>query len=139
MDTYVGIFFILFSLLLFSQVSAMSANAIKGGAGDFPKMIAWMMMFLAVTLTIRSLFDKNALQMTFKKAGTLRVISLIVASIVYIALMDVVGFLISSLLFFPTLLFIFKHKRNWLFVVLSISVPCIIFYLFKYILLVPLP
>ncbi len=139
MDTFTGIFFIAFSLVIFQQISILSPNAIENGAGFFPTIVASCMMVLAISLTIRSFFDKKALKFTFKKRGTIRVALLTALSIGYIVIMPIVGFLISSLLFFAPLLLLFGFKKNVLFFVLSVIVPVVLFVLFKYVLLVPLP
>ena len=112
--------------------------------GFFPLVIAIIIIGLSLLLLIQSVFFRNQEKedVSVKKEGKInlsRVLSYIIATLLYGILLESIGFLISSALL---LVFILKvvEKRSWKVTIVLGSASVLISYiLFAYLLGVPLP
>ena len=112
--------------------------------GFFPLLIAIIIIGLSLLLLIQSVFLRNQEKenVPVKKEGKInlsRVLSYIIATLLYGTLLEGIGFLISSILL---LVFILRvvEKRSWKVTIVLGSASVLISYiLFAYFLGVPLP
>jgi len=138
--------FCLFSLGLVLALLCFRLSVWRSGPqeGFFPLVIAIVIIGLSLLLLIQSLFFRiqEKEDVSVKKEGKIhlsRVLSYIIATLLYGILLESIGFLISSALL---LIFILKvvEKRSWKVTIVLGSASVLISYiLFAYFLGVPLP
>jgi len=136
----------LFSLGLVLALLCFRLSVWRSGPqeGFFPLVIAIIIIGLSLLLLIQSVFFRNQEKedVSVKKEGKInlsRVLSYIIATLLYGILLESIGFLISSALL---LVFILKvvEKRSWKVTIVLGSASVLISYiLFAYLLGVPLP
>ena len=136
----------LFSLGVVLAILCFRLSVWKSGPqeGFFPLLIAIIIIGLSLLLLIQSVFLRNQEKenVPVKKEGKInlsRVLSYIIATLLYGILLEGIGFLISSILL---LVFILRvvEKRSWKVTIVLGSASVLISYiLFAYFLGVPLP
>lgn len=140
-----GIIFIALSIFIFVQSLSFQQTMIIDnfiGAAFFPRMIAVIMLILSVILIISSILEKdghNDTSSIFKwETFKLPLIGVIVL-LIYIMLLDKLGFIIDTIILNIVLLSIFKYKNKILTLLLSCAITLAIFQVFQRMLMVPLP
>jgi len=140
-----GIVFIALSIFIFVQSSTFQQTMIIDnfiGAAFFPRMIAVILLFLSAILIISSVLEKNRHNEgngifkwdTFK----LPLIGVAVL-LIYIVLLDKLGFIMDTILLNVILLTVFKYENKLLTFLLSCCITLAIFQVFQRMLMVPLP
>ena len=112
------------------------------GPGDYPRFIAWGLLFLGATLAVQSgmkLVRREKEPLPFPPGAFLRVFSMVLMTYAYIYLMPYAGFvLITPVYLFLAMLF-FGLRRYLLGAVTSIAVTLVLFVTFRYAFQVLLP
>lgn len=126
-----------------SQVSQISTASAKLGADFFPRFVTMLMMFGSVGLFVQTQIamrhnyeieeiPEHVWSREWKVAVVLGMM------IVYVIVMPLLGFIVSSVLFGCLLLRLLRSSKWWHYAVYVVSVG-IIYYIFKYLLYVHLP
>ncbi len=102
----------------------------------FPLLIALFLFPLALSVIKEGLHEQRRENTAFQGKAVLVVIA---ATALYIGLMGVVGFLISTVLFLVLIIGYLGEKRRVLVVGIAILFPCILYVLFAMLLHVMLP
>jgi len=140
-----SIVFILLSGFVLVQSSKFQQTMISddfAGAAFFPKVIAFMMIFFAAILLLASILDKNkhdkSIKEIFNKHMLLPALGIGII-FVYIVLMDLLGYIMSTVILNLLFLMCFKVKSKLTLVTVPILTSIIIYLVFKEMLIVPLP
>ena len=112
-------------------------------ASFFPKIVIGVLALLSLILLFRS-FIKGEKRWLFQDIDKKYIIFAVAILAVWIGTIPVLGFLISSIVFFTTLVWLMgKKKKSISSIVLALIIVCCIvsvfYFIFKEILLVPLP
>jgi putative tricarboxylic transport membrane protein len=127
------------------QVSAVSTSPVTLSASFFPRFIAILMMAASAALFIQTqvaiirgyeVDDAPTADPQWRREA--KVVFVFAMIVVYILLLNRLGFILSSLLFGFSLLFVLKAGKWWYYLVYAFCVG-VIFYAFKYLLYVHLP
>jgi hypothetical protein len=137
------------SALLLASALAFSAGALKfydywgeGGAGPafLPFWLGLVMALLASTMLIRNLKDKNAGEAWLPRGKAReRVVAVIGITILFVALLKVLGMVIASALYLAVLMRYLERKPWPLTAVVSLCAAGVNYLVFAYWLRVPLP
>lgn len=133
---FAGGLFICLGLLILTQVPSIRITTIASDARLMPLIVAALFFLFGVPLLIQGLraYKKNSkITSTMDKAATIRIVLCMVYFAVFAFLLPRVGFMISGALylFFTILLLAPKEERKYpLFILVSIIVPVVIYYLF---------
>lgn len=137
-DLSSGIFLMIVSIVLWFMIpSNIVVPEGEEAAQLFPKMLVGGMFLLSAFISIKSFITKKdeTMELDLMKEG--KVILYMFAILVYIILVDKIGFLISTFIISALTLFIFKAEKK-LYPILGIFI-IFVYLLFKYALSIPLP
>lgn len=124
---FVSIFFIIVSILFLIA----SLNLPEAQLGDpdqamyFPAIISAFLLFISILLLIKE-WKANGkaneeLKLLFSKRNLPLIIGVIVASLIYTAIFEMLGFLLSTFLFLGAILFLINGWKKWI-VNLSVAI-----------------
>ncbi|UOR13964.1 tripartite tricarboxylate transporter TctB family protein [Halobacillus amylolyticus] len=135
-----GTISIIFALCFFIGAQQFPEAVNKAGVGPaaFPKAISILVIIFSVTIILNSLFNKaNDSRIVVKRFGN---ILMSVGSIIaFVVLIPILGFYISTAIFFPVLLFL-ASETNWKSIVMTTLIfELFAFGMFDQLLGVPLP
>ncbi|GAA0178498.1 hypothetical protein SH2C18_15460 [Clostridium sediminicola] len=137
-DLTSGIVLMILCIVLWSMIPY-QIIATKGGnnAQMFPRIILGTMFVLAFFITIKSIITKNDLVLEFdlKKEG--KILLYIISLVLYVFLIDKVGYLIATFVISGITLAIYRAKRI-IYVSMAVFIV-VVYFLFKLALNVPLP
>ena len=140
-DIGTGIGLIVFSVWIFWYASEYSkATIYYYGPNFFPQALAIAMGICAVVLIIKALRGKSleaSSRIDFK--GFLRMLVAIGICIGYLLLMQLIGFAMGTVVFLFVLMMYIGQKGMWKRVCSSIVVALIVWAIFRYFLIIPLP
>lgn len=150
-----GLFTVEFSVTLFlfllgvillgitSRMPMSSSVTSIGGPGTFPFGVSILMTILAGIQCIRSFLEagkaENSHTGSMEKKDVIRVLIMIAASLIYVFVVDLVGYIIATVVFLAVVLWLFGLRHKILLPVLAIVFPVVLFFLFKYVFYVQLP
>lgn len=145
-DVVLGILAILVGVLYWALIpfAVPQEHAAMGVTGRFfPQFAAIMVAGAGAALVISTLIARSTGSAEAPPGITIdqlrRVIPYIVITAVYILLIDVLGYLVSTVIALAVLL-LFSGMRNWLqFAAVVVMIPAGLYLLFRFVLLVPLP
>lgn len=106
------------------------------GASFFPKLVCIILGILSIVIFIKSFKDKNSYKFTKDNKNTFIVIGL---CIIYIFLMEKIGYLLSTIIFSFCVIRILDKKKMIISIIFSIIFPIGIYYLFSRVFNVSLP
>ena len=140
-DIGVGAGLIIFSAWIFWYASEYSkATIYYYGPNFFPQILATAMCICAVILIIKAVQGKHLEQSdTINLKGFLRMLMAIVICIGYLFLMQVIGFAIGTTVFLYSLMMFIGQKDIIKRITSSIAVSLIVWAIFRYFLIIPLP
>ena len=130
---YLSITFILISIYMLVSAMDMPSNDAK-----FPIIIAVALFLFSVALliqTIKTKKDDNKLELNVLK----KICLLLATMILYTLLINIIGYLISSLLLYISIFLIMGYRKLITGIISALIVVPVIFVVFKYFLNVPLP
>lgn len=107
------------------------------GADFFPKTISVVLFILSGTLFVKSFKEKRG-ESPFNK-NLRNVISAIIAILVYLILMNIVGYLIATIMFLVSMFRFLKVPSNKLIIGYSVIFSTFIWYIFSNIFNINLP
>lgn len=134
-----SLFGIVFLFLIPLQIKSKIITDTSALGPDYmPRLVGWLLIMLGLGLIFQSLVLKKDTIETINLKDELNVLIYVGIFLVYLIILYIIGFLLSTIIFSFALLFIMKaEKKSYYFaaVVLSVFIYC----LFKYVLKVPLP
>lgn len=140
-----ALIFILFGILIFFESSRFQQTMISDnfiGAAFFPKLMASIMILLALILLISELLNKEAEKVNigdlFNKKMTISLIGIVILFI-YTLILNYIGFILSTILLNLIFLIIFKVKSKITIVATPLLTTFVIYLIFQKMLMVPLP
>lgn len=134
-------------LLLCAYVWITSADfpkdvIMKIGPDFFPRLVAIAMAAACAALVVQALSSKtteNADAISFKDPGIQRALVVLALSIVYVASMDFLGFIISTVITMLIMMYLLKLRNPIQMVVVSIAAAFVINFAFAGLLGIQLP
>lgn len=140
-DLGVGAGLLALSVWLFWYAGRYKELAVMGYGPDlFPRILASMMIVLALGLIINALLGKSLKKEdNIDPRGFLRVLISIGICIGYLLLLQVLGFATSTFLFLFVLMTLLKQERILLRIGASLIVSLTVWVIFRYFLVIPLP
>lgn len=140
-DIGTGIGLIIFSTWIFWYASAYSkATIYYYGPNFFPQAIAIAMCICAITLILNAIRGKSMERSDrIELKGFIRMVIAIVICIGYLFLMQVIGFTIGTCVFLYVLMMFIGQQGLKKRILSSITVSLIVWAIFRYFLVIPLP
>ena len=135
-------------LLLSAYVWIASASfpqdvVMKIGPDFFPRIIAVAMAIASLFLLVQTLTNKTpeeAVQtLNLKDAGILRALAFLILAVVYVSVMDFLGFIIATIICLLVAMYILKLRNLKNMVLVSLGTAMGVYFAFASILGVPLP
>lgn len=149
----VGIFFLILGLFVFLAIPYQIAEGnTQYGPRLFPKFVSLLMIVCSLGLLYQEFKGYRAKKITTKKpeqtktAGVslfqpgefLKAVIMFAIMTAYIFIIDMIGFLPSSLLFGTTALIFYRIKK-WYYYIIVLGLTVVIYLLFSFLLMVQLP
>lgn len=107
------------------------------GSGFFPRIVGIALILLLIIELIKNLKEKQEDSFSIKH---LRLFLLLIATTTgYIFIFNVLGAILSTILFMMAVLFLFNREKHLQNLVLGISIPVVLFILFEVLLNTGLP
>lgn len=136
-----GIFSALFAgVLWFLSLGIIEVmpNSTSVGANFFPKAMAVLLFIFSITLIVQSVFFKKEEIIELDLKGELRTMIFLAIIVAYVVLINLIGFLISTILMSSAVLWYLKC-RDWKYYVICAAAAIVIFFGFTYGLRIKLP
>lgn len=134
-DVYLSIILILVSIYAFVQSFSMPTDS-----AQFPLLISAPLFLMSLILLITSLKKpKEKKESSIEKNKVKKITLTVLVMIGYILIIDLVGYLISSLFLFYSVLLLMGYRKYKTGVIMSVVIVSIIFVMFAVFLKVPLP
>nr|ADI21932.1 hypothetical protein [uncultured nuHF2 cluster bacterium HF0130_29D04] len=106
----------------------------------FPWVIVVFLFVLTLSLLIQSLFYKNTDKVENKKTLGYQISAYAsILSISYLIFLPILGFVLANIFLFVGLMILYKEKRLIFILTCSITIPLIIFLIFKKVFSISLP
>ena len=140
-DIGVGIGLLVLSIWLFWYSGRYRDVAVHVYGPDlFPRILSLFMFFLATGLIINACLGR-ALQKDDRidSRGFLRVLVSIGICVGYLFLAQILGFASSTCLFLFVMMTLLRQKNIWIRAIASLSTSLIVWSIFRYFLVIPLP
>lgn len=139
-----GLIFCAVSLYLFYEISTFPTTAERYrslGPDVFPNVIAGSLLVLSIILFIQGLLKKQSPILSFKFLclGSLRMFSIVALLIVFMLVIESIGFIAWGLAFMALVQFILGERRPATIALLSVTVIAVVYVVFAVLLRVPLP
>ena len=145
----ISVIWLHFSHELYRTARIITVSAF-GGPAVFPLVIGWTMLICSVVLLGKQLVqlyakDENVNATEENPSGDVRlsdicrVLAMIGVSVLYVMAFNVVGFIISSIVFLAINLLLFQTKNKKLIAALSIAIPIALYLFFTIVVQVMLP
>lgn len=142
-DIVAAICLLLVSLLVFWISKDFPSSKTGIGVSTFPKLLAGLLIIFSIVIIIQAIknssFSKK--EPTFKefKKGHKLIIAVIIILIIYIQMLEVLGFILSSFLLLITLMFIFGERRKIILLLVPLLFSVILYLVFSKMAMVFLP
>lgn len=124
------------------QLPYKSAVTTIGGPGTFPTMVLVILVFFSGVLVLteyKKLRSGTYITFKYEPGDFKRILSVIVASFIYLVVIEATGYLIATFVFTAVLLWLFGFREKMPFIVITVIYPILIFFTFKTLLNIPLP
>lgn len=135
-------------LLLSTYVWIASASfpqdvVMKIGPDFFPRIIAVAMAIASLFLLVQALTNKTPVEavqtLNLKDAGILRALAFLILAVVYVSVMDFLGFIISTIICLLVAMYILKLRNLKNMVLVSLGTAMGVYFAFASILGIQLP
>ena len=103
----------------------------------WPKLLTALLVLLSVLLLVNAIRDKKEIRFSVNGPLLLNIGKVFAVLIVYVLAIPKIGFLVSSLVFVPGCILLFKG--SWKQALLGFPIALVIYYAFTTLLKVPLP
>lgn len=139
-DRVVAYCLIILGILVFWQASKITffSDELLGPA-FFPKFLAGVLIFLGILLFLRTFWVADFPVIDLDSRGIEKIILVILMSIIYLATIEPVGFLITTPLLMFVLMMILKRGSLQSKIVFSMIFPIVSWVIFRSFLKIPLP
>lgn len=142
-DIVAAICLLLVSFLVFWISRGFPSSKTGIGVSTFPKLLAGLLIIFSIIIIIQaiknsSFSEKEPIFKEFKKGHKL-IIAVIIILIIYIQMLEVLGFILSSFLLLITLMFIFGERRKIILLLVPLLFSVILYLIFDKIAMVFLP
>jgi len=141
-DILSGCILIAISIYFLKESNSLPPSSLRvPGSAFFPRLICFAFLVFGGILIIRSL-KKGEIEgkiTLISKQDLIRVLAVILLCVIYIFSIPFLGFILTSILFIISLMFIFQVKRIGIIILWGFLVTLIIYFIFKILLKVPLP
>lgn len=111
---------------------------LPGDEGAFPTLIGGFMLIVALFILYTTLKQK-ASKVNFKNINKRKVLEVLIALVLYVALFRVVGYLIDTFLICVFVILTLGYKKYKLAALCAAGTTAVVFVVFKLVLGVPLP
>ncbi len=108
------------------------------GPGFFPKLLSGLLLIFCAILFYNNFKEEPNKKDEHSQKNLKSYISMGI-TLIYILALDYFGFIICTIPFIATLIYLFNYKKLLHIAIISIAITCIIYYLFSVLLGVPLP
>lgn len=142
-DIVAAICLLLVSLLVFWISKDFPSSKTGIGVSTFPKLLAGLLIIFSIVIIIQAIknssFSKK--EPTFKefKKGHKLIVAVIIILIIYIQMLEVLGFILSSFLLLITLMFVFGERRKIILLLVPLLFSVILYLVFSKMAMVFLP
>lgn len=142
-DIVAAICLLLVSFLVFWISKDFPSSKTGIGVSTFPKLLAGLLIIFSIVIIIQAIknssFSKK--EPTFKefKKGHKLIVAVIIILIIYIQMLEVLGFILSSFLLLITLMFIFGERRKIILLLVPLLFSVILYLVFSKMAMVFLP
>lgn len=111
-----------------------------GGPGTFPVFVTCLMVLLSgITCITSHLKSADVKSSGMDRQSMIRVALMILASVIYVLVIEYAGYIISTALFMAALMWLFGYRHKIGFPLLVVIFPVALNFLFRYLFLVQLP
>jgi hypothetical protein len=141
-DFFTGLALMALAMGVFIGTLDMAKVARGIGPGDYPRVVAWGLLFLGATLAVQSgmkLLRRERPSLRFPSRAFPRVLTMVVMTFAYIYLMPHTGFVLLTPVYLFLAMVFFGLRRYLLGAVTSIAVTLVLFVTFRYAFHVLLP
>ncbi|NQU99409.1 MAG: tripartite tricarboxylate transporter TctB family protein [Parcubacteria group bacterium] len=142
-DIVAAICLSLVSFLVFWISKGFPSSKTGIGVNAFPKLLAGLLIIFSIIIIIQAIKNssfskKEPIFKEFKKGHKL-IIAVIIILIIYIQMLEVLGFILSSFLLLITLMFIFGERRKIILLLVPLLFSVILYLVFSKMAMVFLP
>lgn len=142
-DIVAAIFLLLVSFFVFWISKGFPLSKTGIGVSTFPKLLAGVLIIFSIIIIIQAIKNssfskKEPIFKEFKKGHKL-IIAVIIILIIYIQMLEALGFILSSFLLLITLMFIFGERRKIILLVVPLLFSVVLYLVFSKMAMVFLP
>ena len=142
-DIVAAIFLLLVSFFVFWISKDFPSSKTGIGVSTFPKLLAGVLIIFSIIIIIQAIKNssfskKEPIFKEFKKGHKL-IIAVIIILIIYIQMLEVLGFILSSFLLLITLMFIFGERRKIILLLVPLLFSVVLYLVFSKMAMVFLP
>lgn len=138
-DLISGLLTVILGLIFYTSTLKIKPAKLGLSPADFPRLITIAMMICGVALILKSFLSKGSSKKEIDFGFIKKFIALIVMFVVYVWLLNKVGFLYLTPFFVFGTAYIFGMKKIYVNILLSIGTTIVVYYIFSRVFLVPLP
>lgn len=113
------------------------------GVSAFPKLLAGLLIIFSIVIIVQAIknssFSKKEPIFEGFKKGHVLIIAVIIILIIYIQMLETLGFILSSFLLLITLMFIFGERRKIILLVVPLLFSVVLYLVFSKMAMVFLP
>lgn len=139
LNTGINIGIISFGLFIFLITLNMPKSPLGIGPGDYPRIISLGLMICGFLLLIYELLYPPPSKKLYSWESLKRILLLIGISLIYVYLVDYLGFLCLTPILIWTAMHLFDFKNTPIAITISIAVTVVVYYVFHNIFKVSLP
>ncbi|WP_041081508.1 tripartite tricarboxylate transporter TctB family protein [Thermotoga profunda] len=138
-DLVNGLLIVILGLVFYISTLKIKPAKLGLSPADFPRLITIAMMICGVALVLKSFLSKSSSKKEIDFGFIKKFVALIVVFIVYVWLLNKIGFLYLTPFFVFGTAYIFGMKKIYVNILLSIGTTVVVYYIFSRVFLVPLP
>ena len=149
-DQKIGLFLLLFCVAMYFFIIPFGVEMYRRKPttltpATFPILITFILAILSLLLIVKNYFPKQKVLESDQKTriffnrSSIRVVLVIGLFFLYLILTPTIGYLTTSILLMPVFFMLFQAKNKVIIAVLSIGLPCLLYWFFAKVMLVMLP
>ena len=144
MDIAVAVFFLVMAAIVIYDSNRLGFHWQENegpASGYFPFYIAILMSIASVVNLVRALLGRseNPDETFVSKPAFMRVLTVLIPAIIYVAVLNVIGIYVASAIFIFAFMITLGKEPLLKSLIVSIAVPLALFFMFEVWFLVPLP